>query len=189
MPCKPKPPILTLAVCPGSFFPKCASKKLVEALLKNANFIVECSRCCLNHKFRNVTLPFDRLLHRNVHTVRACGTCSKINFPHSPYLITVFWRWRFVIGASTLCYIVFQSEDVFWLWEEWGESKENRELTQQQRQRKCLLKINILEMVTILRLLLLLASFVVDRARCKGSVGVNIENERFIIVSKLSLKP
>ena len=78
--------------------------------------------------------------------------------------------------------IVFQSDDVVWLWEEWGESKENGELKQQQRQRIRLWKINILENVTILRLLLLLASFVVDKARCKGNVEVNIENERFAVV-------
>ena len=63
------------------------------------------------------------------------------------------------------------------------------ELTQRrrQRQRKRHLKINIREMVTIFRLLLLprILYNIVDRSRCKwtgrSAVEVNIENERLTV--------
>ena len=64
----------------------------------------------------------------------------------------------------------------------------NRELkqTRGQRQPKRQVKINILEMVTILRLLLLPRTFIVDRAHCKrtgtSAVKVNIKSEIFTVV-------
>ena len=55
-----------------------------------------------------------------------------------------------------------------------------------QEQRKRHSKINIWEMVTICDYCFFLASFIVDRARCKWtgrSAGeVNTENERFTVV-------
>ena len=55
-----------------------------------------------------------------------------------------------------------------------------------QEQRKRHSKINIWEMVTICDYCFFLASFIVDRARCKwtggSAVEVNIENERFTVV-------
>ena len=64
----------------------------------------------------------------------------------------------------------------------------NRELkqTRGQRQRKRQVKINIWEMVTILRLLLLPRTFIIDRAHYKwtdtSAVYVNLENETFTVV-------
>ena len=67
---------------------------------------------------------------------------------------------------------------------------ENRELKRRQRERKRHLKINIWETVGERDYCFFLASFIIDRARCewtgRSAIEVNIENERFTVVSSRS---